>query len=111
MNRTFHQEGEEQNEEEEVEKGLTMEQQFLQLVLQNVRHFISLSGQPAWQLAALGKQSVGFNADSDPTLYLNADPDSDMKYIPSVPVIGNRTYRYLHGYTSLFERLGNQAYL
>jgi hypothetical protein len=35
-----------------------MEQQFLQLVLQNVRHFISLSGQPAWQLAALGKHST-----------------------------------------------------
>jgi hypothetical protein len=50
-----HQEGEELNEEEAA-KGLTMEQQFLQLVLQNVRHFISLSGQPAWQLAALGKQ-------------------------------------------------------
>jgi hypothetical protein len=32
--------------------------QFLQLVLQNVRHFISLSGQPAWQLAALGKHSA-----------------------------------------------------
>jgi hypothetical protein len=87
MYRTFHQEGEEQNEEEEVEKGLTMEQQFLQLVLQNVRHFISLSGQPAWQLAALGKKSVGIITDSDPTLYLNvdtdpgsftnADPDSD----------------------------------
>ncbi len=74
LNCTFPQEGEEQNEEE-VEKGLTMEQQLLQLVLQNVRHFISLSGQPAWQLAALGKQSVGFKADSDPTLYLNADPD------------------------------------
>ena len=67
LNCTFPQEVEEQNEEE-VEKGLTMEQQFLQLVLQNVRHFISLSGQPAWQLAALGKHSVGFNADSDPTL-------------------------------------------
>ncbi len=76
MYRTFYQEGEEQNEEE-VENGLTMEQQFLQLVLQNVRHFISLSGQPAWQLAALGKHSVGFNAHSDPTLYLNADPDPD----------------------------------
>jgi hypothetical protein len=79
MYRTFHQEGEEPNEEEEVEKGLTMEQQFLQLVLQNVRHFISLSGQPAWQLAALGKHSVGGNADPDQdlTLYLNADPDPD----------------------------------
>jgi hypothetical protein len=75
MYRTFHQEGEEQNEEGEVEKGLTMEQQFLQLVLQNVRHFISLSGQPAWQLAALGKHSVGFIADPDPTLYLNANTD------------------------------------
>jgi hypothetical protein len=70
MYRTFHQEGEEQNDEEEVEKGLTMEQQFLQLVLQNVRHFISLSGQPAWQLAALGKHSVGINADPYSTLYL-----------------------------------------
>ncbi len=52
-----------------------MEQQFLQLVLQNVRHFISLSGQPAWQLAALGEHSFGGNADPDLALCLNAGPD------------------------------------
>jgi hypothetical protein len=45
------------------------------LVLQNICYFISLSGQPAWQLAALSKHSVGFTADPDPALFLNADPD------------------------------------
>jgi hypothetical protein len=32
--------------------------QFLQLVLQNVCHFISLSGQPAWQSPAQGKPKL-----------------------------------------------------
>ncbi len=37
----------------EAETGLC---QLLLPVLQNICHFISLSGQPAWLLAALGKQ-------------------------------------------------------
>jgi len=46
-----------EDEEEEVKPPLTAEQKFLQLVISHCRHFISLSGQPSWQLSSLSTVS------------------------------------------------------
>jgi len=46
-----------EDETEEIKPQLTSEQKFLQLVISHCRHFISLSGQPAWQLSSLSTVS------------------------------------------------------
>ena len=44
---------EEDEMEEETDPVLTADQTFLKVVVEHVRHFVSMSGQPGWQLAAL----------------------------------------------------------
>ena len=39
--------------EEETDPVLNADQTFLKVVVEHVRHFVSMSGQPGWQLAAL----------------------------------------------------------
>jgi len=39
--------------EEDAEPPLSPEQRFLKVVVEHVRNFVSMSGQPAWQLAAI----------------------------------------------------------
>jgi len=49
------------DETEDVKPPLTAEQKFLQLVISHCRHFISLSGQPSWQLSSLSTVSCCLN--------------------------------------------------
>ena len=39
--------------EEERKQELNLDQKFLKTVLEHVRHFVSMAGKPAWQIAAL----------------------------------------------------------
>jgi len=43
----------EEEVEEETDPVLNADQTFLKVVVEHVRHFVSMSGQPGWQLAAL----------------------------------------------------------
>ena len=43
----------EEEMEEESDPELNADQTFLKVVVEHVRHFVSMSGQPGWQLAAL----------------------------------------------------------
>ena len=43
----------EEEMEEETDPVLNADQTFLKVVVEHVRHFVSMSGQPGWQLAAL----------------------------------------------------------
>ena len=43
--------------EDDTEPPLTPDQLFLKVVVDHVRHFVSMSGQPAWQLASLASLS------------------------------------------------------
>ena len=42
-----------EDDTEEAKPPLTADQKFLQLVISHCRHFISLAGQPSWQLSSL----------------------------------------------------------
>eukprot|EP00092_Neocalanus_flemingeri_P022609 GFUD01024522.1.p1 GENE.GFUD01024522.1~~GFUD01024522.1.p1 ORF type:complete len:985 (+),score=312.04 GFUD01024522.1:63-3017(+) len=46
-----------EDDTEEAKPPLTADQKFLQLVISHCRHFISLSGQPSWQLSSLSTVS------------------------------------------------------
>lgn len=46
-------ENEDTTQPEEDSPELNLDQKFLKTVLEHVRHFVSMAGKPAWQIAAL----------------------------------------------------------
>jgi len=70
------------DETEEIKPPLTADQKFLQLVISHCRHFISLTGQPSWQLSSL--TTVSFCIDMLATTPYQAPGQNQEVILPLV---------------------------